>query len=388
MAKSFKQLLGDDVKSTRTLLHEAIPLTGSIVTGTYNDNNIKTFSHGMFESVYDYPYLSSSANHALDITYGVSSNVSSSGRTQNAKKMNIYNQMAQVLLGYDESGSIKQFDSDGTANTAGTTWAGSGHPDSQGIMDEVFFLNFSRLLSKDEIKKNTMRLQLFTSGGHGQDITTNVPYSTDSLVTVGDYNAGNEFRSCPAGDYGLLFTSSAGNLAATASVGLIFYQAGIIALTASVFGMDTGHSATRPSNWPYVNFGAQTLWPTVNGVVPAGNFVSGNVHQLGVSGTIEQMADGFRQRVYDVDFNNTIELNSSIYFCRINHNEFNYSSNPSYVSGSKLVVKNKSTDLPITYITTVGLYSPDNELLAVAKLSEPIRKDPNTELTLRVRLDY
>ena len=93
MAKSFKQLLGDDVKSTRTLLHEAIPLTGSIVTGTYNDNNIKTFSHGMFESVYDYPYLSSSANHALDITYGVSSNVSSSGRTQNAKKMNIYNQM-------------------------------------------------------------------------------------------------------------------------------------------------------------------------------------------------------------------------------------------------------------------------------------------------------
>ena len=100
------------------------------------------------------------------------------------------------------------------------------------------------------------------------------------------------------------------------------------------------------------------------------------------------MADGFRQRVYDVDFNNTIELNSSIYFCRINHNEFNYSSNPTYVSGSKLVVKNKSTDLPITYITTVGLYSPDNELLAVAKLSEPIRKDPNTELTLRVRLDY
>jgi hypothetical protein len=53
-----------------------------------------------------------------------------------------------------------------------------------------------------------------------------------------------------------------------------------------------------------------------------------------------------------------------------------------------LVVKNNVSDLPITYITTVGLYSPDNELLAVAKLSEPIRKDPNTELTLRVRLDY
>ena len=394
MAKSFKQLLGDDVKNTRTLLHEAIPLTGSIVTGTYNDNNIKTFSHGMFESVYDYPYLSSSANHALDITYGVSSNVSSSNRTQNAKKMNIYNQMAQVLLGYDESGSIKQFDSDGTANTAGTTWVGSGHPDSQGIMDEVFFINLSRLLSKDEIKKNTMRLQLFNSASHGQ-----IGTPTGSAITIGDYNAGNEFRSCPAGDYGLLFTSSAGNLAATASVGLIFYQAGIVALTASIFSPKLGQNLsyhshsygaanTRNHKYQWVRFGAQNVWPTVDSAIPINFLGTGSVNQLGMSGTIEQMADGFRHRLHDIDFNNTIELNSSIYFCRINHNEFNYSSNPTYVNGSKLVVKNKSTDLPITYITTVGLYSPDNELLAVAKLSEPIRKDPNTELTLRVRLDY
>jgi len=100
------------------------------------------------------------------------------------------------------------------------------------------------------------------------------------------------------------------------------------------------------------------------------------------------MADGFRHTIDSIDFNNTIELNSTIYFCRINHNEFNYSSNPTFTSAGRLVVKNNVTDLPVTYITTVGLYSPDNELLAVAKLSEPIRKDPNTELTLRVRLDY
>jgi hypothetical protein len=43
---------------------------------------------------------------------------------------------------------------------------------------------------------------------------------------------------------------------------------------------------------------------------------------------------------------------------------------------------------PRSYVTTVGLYSADNELLAVAKLSEPLRKDPTNELTLRVRLDY
>ena len=52
------------------------------------------------------------------------------------------------------------------------------------------------------------------------------------------------------------------------------------------------------------------------------------------------------------------------------------------------MVKNEDKDLPVSYITTVGLYSADNELLAVAKLSEPLKKDPTTELTLRVRLDY
>lgn len=63
MANTFKSLLGDDVVNTRTMLHEAIPITGTIPSGTYKEGttetNIKTFSHGMFESVYDYPYLSS-----------------------------------------------------------------------------------------------------------------------------------------------------------------------------------------------------------------------------------------------------------------------------------------------------------------------------------------
>jgi hypothetical protein len=92
--------------------------------------------------------------------------------------------------------------------------------------------------------------------------------------------------------------------------------------------------------------------------------------------------------LYNIQFNNTTELNSTIYFCRVNHNEFNYSTNPTYLSSSKIVVKNESTDSPVSYLTTVGLYSSDNELMAVAKLSEPLKKDPSNELTIRVRLDY
>ena len=112
---SFKELDADDKTTIRTLLHEAIPITGTIVSGTYSDNNIKNYSHGMFQSVYDYPYLSSSANHIFDITVGYSSDSGLSGalHTQNAKKINVYNEMAQVLYGYDATGSIRAFDEDG-----------------------------------------------------------------------------------------------------------------------------------------------------------------------------------------------------------------------------------------------------------------------------------
>jgi hypothetical protein len=87
-------------------------------------------------------------------------------------------------------------------------------------------------------------------------------------------------------------------------------------------------------------------------------------------------------------FNNTTELNSTIYFCRVGHNDFNYSSNPTYLKDSKIMVKERQSDAPVSYITSVGLYSADNELLAMAKLSEPLRKDPTNEMVLRVRLDY
>tara|TARA_A100001515_G_scaffold23433_1_gene18048 strand:- start:3014 stop:4072 length:1059 start_codon:yes stop_codon:yes gene_type:complete len=352
MAKSFKNLLGDDQKTTRTLLHEAIPITGSIVSGTYTlHSNVKTFSHGMFQSIYDYPFLSSSANHIFDLTYGHSSAASSSATVQNAKKLNIYNQMAQVLMGYTTDSQIRKFDADGELD------------DSLNIMNHCFFVNFSRLLVKDEIKKGSFRLNLYT-GNDFHGVNADV---LGAQRLIGDYDASNEFRVSPAGDYGLLFKSSTSSSANSNSVGLIFYQAGIAVLTASIFTNEFGATGF-------------TTGGTTSG--------TGSMTGARIGMTIDQLANGFRKTIEDIDFNNTIELNSSIYFCRVNHNEFNYSANPTYLNSSKLVVKNQATDLPVSYITTIGLYSPDNELMAVAKLSEPIRKDPNTELTLRVRLDY
>jgi len=120
---------------------------------------------------------------------------------------------------------------------------------------------------------------------------------------------------------------------------------------------------------------------------PAGNGTMMNDQLTG--STITELANAFRFNVDNIQFNNTTELNSTIYFCRANNTEFNYSSNTTYLSESQIRVKgNNPSANPVSYITTVGLYSPDNELLAVAKLSEPLKKTPSNELTLRVRLDY
>ena len=132
-----------DVTTTRTLLHEAIPLTGTIVSGTYgtypDEENIKNYTHGMFQTVYDYPYLSSSANHILDITacYAGNSGLSSSTNTQNAKKINHYTLFAQTLMGF-KSGSVEQ-----PANNV-RNFENDLNIDATGSMKEVFVVNFSK----------------------------------------------------------------------------------------------------------------------------------------------------------------------------------------------------------------------------------------------------
>ena len=163
MATTFKTFSNNDKTTTRTLLHEAIPMTGAIFSGTYQrgevgaHENIKTYAHGMFQSVYDYPYLSSSANHVMDITFGYSSAsaLSSAGgnpssNTQHNKKVNIYNSMAQQLMGYDLDGQVRRFDRDGSLD------------DNSGKMDDVIFLNFSRLVVKDEIMKGSFSMTVVT----------------------------------------------------------------------------------------------------------------------------------------------------------------------------------------------------------------------------------
>ena len=329
-----------DVTTTKTLLYEAIPLTGTIVSGTYSDENIKNFTHGMFQAVYDYPYLSSSANHIFDLTVGYSSNSAVSGSVsavQESKKINMYNQFAQVLLGYTGSENIvREFERDLTI-------------DGSGKMLNTFMINFSRLITKDQIKKGSFSLIVGTGSWAN-------PFGFTETLTDASASATAGTTNTLGGDYGVLY--NAGNT----TRGIVFYQAGIAIL-------------------------ATGSWDSVTDFNSASAGTS-SVTQTLASASISGSCDALRHRIQNISFNNTTEINSSIYFCRVPHNKYNYTSNPTYLSSSQIVVKSIGTDTPISYITTIGLYSSNNELLAIAKLSEPLRKDPSNEITLRVRLDY
>mgnify|MGYP003119071945 FL=1 len=356
MATSFKTLNANDAQRTAIKLHESVPVTGTILSGTYGtvagvEHNIKNYSHGMFQSVYDYPYLSSSANHIIDLTAGwaTDSHLSSSlVIAMRNKKNDIYNEMSQVLAGYDTTGSINKLDVSG--NFGSTVDADK--------MEEAFFINFARLLIKDEIQKQSdgFTMILGVSGSY-----TN-PFG--KTLTVYDKDGINAKTNSPAGEFNILYATGSGFPGSSPKpCGLLFYQAGVAVLTASVFDATFVESCA-------MNPGGDT------------------VEKLLVSGSISGSADALRHRIQNISFNNTTELNSTIYFCRANNSEFNYSSNPTYLSSSQIRVKEVSTDNPVSYVTTVGLYSEDNALLATAKLSEPIKKTPSEEYTLRVRLDY
>jgi len=82
-------------------------------------------------------------------------------------------------------------------------------------------------------------------------------------------------------------------------------------------------------------------------------------------------------------------ISSDFIFVRPQSSEFNYSENPSFISGSTgEVLYSQFINNPQTYITTVGLYNDNNELLAVAKLSRPLSKDFTSEALIRVKLDF
>ena len=95
---------------------------------------------------------------------------------------------------------------------------------------------------------------------------------------------------------------------------------------------------------------------------------------------------------YYFSIQNITNINSTLFFCRAGPDEFNYSSNPTFSdsTGRIRVIDEgeENTQRTFSFVSTIGLYDGRNNLLAVAKLSRPVEKNDEKDLTFRIRLDF
>lgn len=219
--------------------------------------------------------------------------------------------------------------------------------------DDLFFLSFRRRIFKDEIKKGDTRITIQLSGN-----------ANDTLV-LSDAGGATSFTTGPAGDEAPLFSGST-------QIGRVYYNAGIVAIGSGAFGRNNAINGI--------------YWSGSNAIQTAH---SGTLMSVAVTGTIDNVTDGFKNRVGQCNFNNQTNLHSTIYFCRALHDEFNYSSNPSFLDSDQRIIPTSGTDNQSrTYITKIGLYDVQDNLLGVASLSEPVKKSSDSELIVKVRISY
>ncbi len=143
------------------------------------------------------------------------------------------------------------------------------------------------------------------------------------------------------------------------------------------------------------NSGSYGLFlPDIGTILLNPNAISQSIH---VAANRTNNSDGLNnQTLYDAirlgsnfQLNSQETITSDFVFARLGNGEFNYSENPSFISGSTgELVYNNFINQPQVYITTIGMYNASNELLATAKLSRPLLKDFTKEALIRVKLDF
>lgn len=330
---SFKSFdLSHDFAPLTTAVNETITITGSIYTTLANVKFYKNIASGssaidlggFWQTVYDASPTSSLSSPLFDITFGIAT-----GSAYNVAPTSTSSLSDKIKI-YRQYAAALLGSPDAKFNITST--------DRQ----EAIFISFKRNLSKDELKKGTIALTINSAA--------------PTQYTASDGGAAATFKQSLGGDYAPLKYNGTGS-----EVGQVWYNAGVVVLH------------------PDTAWGAIPLW--------SGSKTLINVQS---SGTINQVVDGFRIHTEQVNTNNQTNLQSSVYFCRAFNNEFNYSSNPTFTDSNGLIRVTSGSNILTTraYITTVGVYDENDNLLAVGKVNKPVLKSPETEAILRMRLDF
>ena len=206
---------------------------------------------------------------------------------------------------------------------------------------------------------------------------TNPPTGSAIFTDVGSSTSVE--RSSTGGDVGNIV--NAANTSET--VGLMFYQQGV-----AVFDMKKVFNGNQIMTGSINSVGSVSSTPMSGAFIP--DFV--------VSASIDDVLEHVSATRFGsgsnttLTFQNNTKINSTLYFCRATADEFNFSTNPSYTNteGRIRVIDSGQEDIQksFSFVTTVGLYDANEELLAVAKLSRPVEKNDEKDLTFRVRLDF
>jgi len=217
--------------------------------------------------------------------------------------------------------------------------------------DDIYFINVNRSRYRHNLKPGSLNLKL-TNGGNSIELTDDSVTSTGSAVIT---NIGRQFNLV-SGSSGVMLGSNINQVGTTSSYGFVYPDAGLIilnpdALDASQLNLVSAKTANTNGN-----NGTKLLT-----VMEAGN-----------------------QFIVDSEE----RITSQYYFTRVKNFEFNYSSNPSFIDDQGSLNFTSMIDMPRVYISTVGLYNDEGDLLAVAKISQPIAKDFTKEALIRVKLDY
>ena len=419
----FKELTSNDVFTGKTALSQLIDIVQSDISGsssrkTYNvfvtastdpGGSLYSVTSSLFQTVYDQDYTLQVANSIFDITVGLYASGSvattaSLGTDVNGKllfpstslmmreKVDMYRLHAGKLLGDSEAAFYSPFDS--------TT--------SSDRVDTAIFLDFRRLFCRDKIKRETFAMRFFTTGvldGSGNASATEkaisngytgsniVKTSVSGAVIYTDIGSSSNRRITFGGDVGDIVDSAN----SSNKVGLVFYDAGVAVLDAAKVMWGSQHVSGVVSAVTATLLGSnQTTIGSSS--LPSSNVAAKFIPDFFVSASMEDIVDHLASCRFSsgsltgITFQNVTNINSTMFFCRGTPDEFNYSSNPTYVDGNGriVVVEEGQEDVqqPFSFITTVGLYDANNNLLAVAKLSRPIEKNPQKDISVRTKLDF